>query len=293
MRAVDGVSFTVDRGQTLAIVGESGSGKSVTSQAIMGLVNKRNAHVEGHAWVGDNELIDGSDDDLRKLRGSRDEHDLPGPVRVAAPVLPDRRAAGRGRPGAPQRCRRPEARDRGHRHAGQGRHPQPRAAGRRLPAPALGWHAAARDDRHGADQRPGAADRRRADHGARRDGAGADHGAAHRAAGAVQHRDHPHHPRPRRRRRRRRRGGRHVRRPAGRAREPQRHLLLAGDALHRGPAVVGAAPRCGQRAAHADPRAAAVADQPARGLRLPPTVRRAVVGRRTTGARPSGRSCSR
>ena len=70
VRAVDGVSFSVDRGQTLAIVGESGSGKSVTSQALMGLVNKRNARVEGHAWVGDNELIDASDDELRKLRGS-------------------------------------------------------------------------------------------------------------------------------------------------------------------------------------------------------------------------------
>ena len=70
MRAVDGVSFSVDRGQTLAIVGESGSGKSVTSQALMGLVNKRNARVEGRAWVGDDELIEASDDDLRRLRGS-------------------------------------------------------------------------------------------------------------------------------------------------------------------------------------------------------------------------------
>ena len=70
VRAVDGVSFTVDRGQTLAIVGESGSGKSVTSQALMGLVNKRNARVEGHAYIGDVELIDSSDDEMRKLRGS-------------------------------------------------------------------------------------------------------------------------------------------------------------------------------------------------------------------------------
>lgn len=70
VRAVDGVSFQVDRGQTLAIVGESGSGKSVTSQALMGLVNSRNARVEGRAWVGDNELIASSEDELRRLRGS-------------------------------------------------------------------------------------------------------------------------------------------------------------------------------------------------------------------------------
>jgi peptide/nickel transport system ATP-binding protein len=70
VHAVDGVSFSVDRGKTLAIVGESGSGKSVTSQALMGLVNKRNAQVDGRAWVGDAELISASDDELRKLRGS-------------------------------------------------------------------------------------------------------------------------------------------------------------------------------------------------------------------------------
>ncbi|MHB1066616.1 MAG: ABC transporter ATP-binding protein [Candidatus Nanopelagicales bacterium] len=71
VRAVDGVSFSVDRGKTLAIVGESGSGKSVTSQALMGLVSRRTARIEGRAWVGDSELISSSEDDLRRLRGSQ------------------------------------------------------------------------------------------------------------------------------------------------------------------------------------------------------------------------------
>ncbi len=70
VRAVDGVSFSLERGQTLAIVGESGSGKSVTSQALMGLVNNRNSRVEGRAYLGENELISCTDEQLRKLRGA-------------------------------------------------------------------------------------------------------------------------------------------------------------------------------------------------------------------------------
>lgn len=38
-RAVDGVTFSVDAGETLAVLGESGSGKSVTAQAVMGILD--------------------------------------------------------------------------------------------------------------------------------------------------------------------------------------------------------------------------------------------------------------
>jgi peptide/nickel transport system ATP-binding protein len=71
VNAVEGVSFSVARGQTLAIVGESGSGKSVTALAIMGLLNRRSATVKGEVWLDGQELIDMPDAQVRKLRGNK------------------------------------------------------------------------------------------------------------------------------------------------------------------------------------------------------------------------------
>src|SRR5512134_341453 len=69
--AVEGVSLSVTRGQTLAIVGESGSGKSVTALAIMGLLNRRSAQVTGEVWVDGEEIIEQGENAVRKLRGSK------------------------------------------------------------------------------------------------------------------------------------------------------------------------------------------------------------------------------
>ena len=69
VRAVDGVSFALDRGRTLGIVGESGSGKSVTSLAIMGLHNRKRADISGQIFLGGRELISMSEDEVRRLRG--------------------------------------------------------------------------------------------------------------------------------------------------------------------------------------------------------------------------------
>jgi peptide/nickel transport system ATP-binding protein len=70
VRAVDSVSFTVDRGEVVAIVGESGSGKSVTAMTLMGLTRGPNASFEGTATFEGQDLITAPEDQLRKIRGA-------------------------------------------------------------------------------------------------------------------------------------------------------------------------------------------------------------------------------
>ncbi len=71
VRAVDPVSFTLERGRTLGIVGESGSGKSVTSLGILGLHNRRNARVSGEIWLDDVEIVSASPETVRSMRGRK------------------------------------------------------------------------------------------------------------------------------------------------------------------------------------------------------------------------------
>jgi peptide/nickel transport system ATP-binding protein len=71
VKAVDGVSFTLDRGKTLGIVGESGSGKSVTSLGIMGLHHGTNANISGTIWLDGEELVAASAARVRQLRGDK------------------------------------------------------------------------------------------------------------------------------------------------------------------------------------------------------------------------------
>jgi peptide/nickel transport system ATP-binding protein len=69
VKAVDGVSFKVDRGETLGVVGESGSGKSVSFLTIMGLINKRHAIIEGEIIFQGRDLLKLPPEELRKIRG--------------------------------------------------------------------------------------------------------------------------------------------------------------------------------------------------------------------------------
>lgn len=69
VKAVDGISFTIERGKTLGIVGESGSGKSVTSLAILGLQKGTRARVSGQIWLEGKEIVAASEAEVRTLRG--------------------------------------------------------------------------------------------------------------------------------------------------------------------------------------------------------------------------------
>jgi peptide/nickel transport system ATP-binding protein len=69
VKAVDGVDFTLDKGETLGIVGESGSGKSVTCLSIMGLA--RGGRVSGEALFQGRDLLKMHSDELREIRGKQ------------------------------------------------------------------------------------------------------------------------------------------------------------------------------------------------------------------------------
>ena len=69
VKATDGLSFELARGQTLGIVGESGSGKSVSSSAILGLHRDTKAHVSGQILLDGVDLLTISDEEMRTRRG--------------------------------------------------------------------------------------------------------------------------------------------------------------------------------------------------------------------------------
>jgi peptide/nickel transport system ATP-binding protein len=70
VKAVDGISYSVDHGQTLGIVGESGSGKSVSSLTVMGLTRSRNARISGTVRFDGKDLLTASDEEIRSIRGN-------------------------------------------------------------------------------------------------------------------------------------------------------------------------------------------------------------------------------
>jgi peptide/nickel transport system ATP-binding protein len=88
VRAVDGVSFAVGRGETVGVVGESGSGKSVTALSIMRLIPKGTGRiVEGSVRLAGRELVRASEKTMRQIRGNAVSMIFQEPMTSLNPVL--------------------------------------------------------------------------------------------------------------------------------------------------------------------------------------------------------------
>jgi ABC-type dipeptide/oligopeptide/nickel transport system ATPase component len=87
LKAVEGVSFSLDRGEILGLVGESGSGKSVTGFSLIGLVDPPGRIVGGSVRFEGRELVGLEASEMRKLRGKRIAMVFQDPAATLNPVL--------------------------------------------------------------------------------------------------------------------------------------------------------------------------------------------------------------
>lgn len=86
-RAVEGLSFSVEEGETLAVVGESGSGKSVTSMSVLGLLPRRTAGLRGSIRFRGTELLNISERQMRRIRGNEISMIFQEPMTALNPVM--------------------------------------------------------------------------------------------------------------------------------------------------------------------------------------------------------------
>ena len=87
IKAVDGISFTLERGEILGLVGESGSGKSVTGFSLIGLLDPPGRIAGGSVVFQGQELVGRSQAEMRKLRGKRIAMIFQDPAATLNPVL--------------------------------------------------------------------------------------------------------------------------------------------------------------------------------------------------------------
>ena len=254
VHAVDGVDLTVRKGEVLGLVGESGSGKSVTMLSVMRLVDQPGRIVSGSVTFDGIDVLALPRNSMRSLRGDRISMIFQQPnaslhpcftagVQISEVYEIHRNS---------RRCRRSRQ---GRRDAAHRRHPRPEAAGQVVSAPALGRSGPAGDDRHGPRRRAGAAHRRRADHGTRRDDPGADPRPDADAAGRAGHEHGADHPRPRRGRRDGPPCRRDVRRPDRRGGSRRGTVRRPQASLHPWSARLGPGHRRAPRGADGDSRA--------------------------------------
>lgn len=88
VKAVDGVSFTLKKGETLGVVGESGSGKSITAMSILQLIASPPGRIVGGKIIFNGEnLLDKSPEEIRKIRGNEIAMIFQDPMTSLNPVL--------------------------------------------------------------------------------------------------------------------------------------------------------------------------------------------------------------
>ena len=87
VKAVDGVDFSVGKGEIMGLVGESGSGKSITGFSILGLIDPPGRIIEGSIKFNGTEIANASESSLQKLRGNRIAMIFQDPMMTLNPVL--------------------------------------------------------------------------------------------------------------------------------------------------------------------------------------------------------------
>ena len=87
VKAVDGVSFTIGCGETLALVGESGSGKSISALSLTRLAPRAAVYAGGRVLFGGSDLLALTDRELRAIRGSRISYIFQEPMVSFNPVF--------------------------------------------------------------------------------------------------------------------------------------------------------------------------------------------------------------
>lgn len=87
VKAVDGVDFTVNKGEVMGLVGESGSGKSITGFSILGLIDQPGRIVEGAIRFNGEDIANAPEEELKSIRGNRISMIFQDPMMTLNPVL--------------------------------------------------------------------------------------------------------------------------------------------------------------------------------------------------------------
>ncbi len=192
VKAVQHVSISVAKGETLGIVGESGSGKSVTSYAVMRILDRAGRIAEGSVMFSGIDVKAASENEMRDLRGREISMIFQNPRAALNPI----RKVGDQIEDVLRQHVQSAASDRGEKAIEaleQVKIARPARALSRLSVRAFGRHVPARRDRAGAGLQSAAPDRRRADHRPRRHHAEGGDGSDRGADEAPEYVDDPDH----------------------------------------------------------------------------------------------------